>query len=92
MPRHPLVPPVLYLPVRESSDGPVAEVRRLADGRSTLLAYTALDRLAVGCGESQPWVVMHTQELSQLKDSQPFEVVSFDVEVPAVFRANGRLA
>jgi hypothetical protein len=84
---------MLYLPVRQTDDrGPVAEIRKLADGRSTLLAYTALDRLADGCGVSQPWVVIPIEQLEEIKAAQPFDVVSLDVEVPTAYRRGGQLA
>jgi hypothetical protein len=86
------VPPFLYLPVRESSAGvPVAELRALADGRVTILAYTALDRLLDGCGTAQPWVAIRTEELSEIRARQPFDLVSMDVDVPDEFRPAGRV-
>ncbi|WP_424922760.1 SAV_915 family protein [Aeromicrobium chenweiae] len=32
----------------------------LRDGRTALLAYTALDRLVDCCGDRQPWVLIET--------------------------------
>lgn len=88
-----VVPPVLYLPVRPHPEGGnYPEVRRLADGRMALLAYTALDRLADACGENQPWVLLHVADLSTIKAEHPFDVVAFDPRLPAQLFKDGRLA
>ncbi|WP_235038032.1 SAV_915 family protein [Microbacterium sp. 18062] len=89
-----IVPPVLYLPIVDNpdSEGQMAVVRRLADGRRGLLAYTALDRLADKCGPDQPWMLLMTSELGRIKAGQPFDVVAFDLEIPRSERAGGRLA
>ncbi len=87
-----IVPPALYLPVVSGAgDQQAAVVRTLVDGRRGLLAYTALDRLADKCGHEQPWVLMMTSELGRLKQQQPFDVVAFDVDVPASQRQGERL-
>ncbi|WP_224785662.1 SAV_915 family protein [Microbacterium caowuchunii] len=89
-----IVPPALYLPLIDNpdSEGQMAVVRRLADGRMGLLAYTALDRLADKCGTRQPWMLLMTSELGRIQAGQPFDVVAFDLDVPASHRADGRLA
>lgn len=87
-----IVPPALYLPlVRGSDDEQVVVVRTLVDGRRGLLAYTALDRLADKCGHEQPWMLVMTSELGRIKQEQPFDVVAFDVDVPASHRRGARL-
>lgn len=93
MPTAPLVPPVLYLPVTEHPQGGQhAIVRELSDRRKGLVAYTALDRLAEQCGPNQPWVLIPTAELGRIKAEQPFDLVLFDVHVPANKVVNGRIA
>lgn len=88
-----IVPPVLYLPAREHPEGGVyPEVRKLQDGRQALLAYTALDRLAKACGESQPWILVHTAELGDIQERQPYDVVAFDPQLPTQLLAGGRIA
>lgn len=76
------VPPVVYLPLRGSGEERVVEIRRLKDGRPALLAYTALDRLAEACGPNQPRTALPTASLGEIKRSQPYEVVIFDMHVP----------
>ncbi len=89
-----IVPPVLYLPVIDMPDdqGRMFAVRPLTNGRTGLLAYTALDRLAACCGEQQPWVMLPTPELGRVKQAQAFDVVAFDLPVPTSQRSGGRLA
>lgn len=88
-----VVPPVLYVPVREHPEGGnYPEVKALRDGRTALLAYTALDRLADGCGASQPWVLLHTSTLGEIKQQHPFDVVAFDQTMPPHLVKDGRLA
>jgi hypothetical protein len=89
-----IVPPALYLPLVDDPNGggQVAAVRKLADGRRGLLAYTALDRLADKCGTNQPWMLMMTSELGTVRDRQPFDVVAFDIDIPVTQIVDGRLA
>ncbi|KYJ98045.1 hypothetical protein O5Y58_00170 [Microbacterium paraoxydans] len=90
----PMVPPVLYLPLSVTStpEEQLVEIRELKDGRRALLAYTALDRLLELAGERQPWVLVRTEDLGQIKEAQPYDVVIFDLDVPASYRRNGAIA
>lgn len=88
-----VVPPVLYLPAREHPEGGAyPEIRKLRDGRSALLAYTALDRLADACGSEQAWILVHTSELGDIRARQPYDVVAFDPQLPSALLAGGKLA
>lgn len=89
-----VVPPVLYLPLHRQSgeEHQYVEVRELKDGRMALLAYTSLDRLGACCGDEQPWVLVHTEKLDEIKRAQPFDVVLFDLEIPEQYRSEGRIA
>lgn len=92
-PQPPVVPPVLYLPVRPHPEqGQYPEVRPLKDGRRALLAYTALDRLASACGENQPWVLLHIADLASIKEQYPFDLVAFDPQLPAALLSEGKIA
>lgn len=84
---------MLYLPTRDKPDGtPIAEVRRLTDGRAALLAYTALDRLSKHCGAKQQWIVIPTSRIGDVREAQPFDLVAFDVPLPASMLRDGRIA
>lgn len=82
------VPPMLYLPTTGRGDGRLAEIemRRMHDGRTALLAYTAMDRLLDLCGATQPWALMETARLGELEQTQPYDVIFLDMELPAEVR------
>ncbi|GAA1327628.1 SAV_915 family protein [Leucobacter albus] len=75
----------------ETSEGPIADVRELPDGRPALVAYTALDRLAEQCGENQPWMLVAIESLAEIKEQNKFDTVAFDPKFEAHLRENGRL-
>ncbi|MGV0808027.1 SAV_915 family protein [Mycolicibacterium setense] len=79
-------PPVVYLPCAEAVEDPRAariDMRQTRDGRTALLAYSALDRLHYCCGDDQAWIVMPTAGLSQLQSAHPFQLLLLDVVIPA---------
>ncbi len=78
-------PPVVYLPCTETVDDPKdarVDMRETRDGRTALLAYSALDRLHQCCGDNQAWILMPTANLSQLQAARPFQLLMLDVEIP----------
>ena len=83
-PDHPFVPPALYLPSTGvlNAQGAEVELRRLRDGRMALLAYTAVDRLVKYMGPNQPWALFLTENLDELAEAQPFDVVMLDQRIP----------
>ena len=83
-PDHPFVPPALYLPATgvPNAQGTEIELRRLRDGRMALLAYTAVDRLVKCMGPNQPWALFLTENLDELAEAQPFDVVMLDQRIP----------
>lgn len=66
-------------------------MRPLHDGRTALLAYTALDRLADGCGPHQSWIVYRTEELGVLRQTCPYDVIILDQPLPEAARHTGSL-
>lgn len=84
-PSRPTVPPVLYVPTdgttTESGDARIA-LRTTRDGRTALLAYTALDRLVTCCGAEQPWLLVPTERLSEINATQAYDVVYLDLAIP----------
>jgi hypothetical protein len=88
-----IIPPMLYLPVMNHPEGgQYAVVRDLADGRTALLVYTALDRLADKCGMKQPWILMSTSDLGLIAETQPYDTVVVDVDIPQSLRQGEKLA
>lgn len=84
-------PPVLYVPCSEQVSDP-SDARVLLnstrDGRSSLLVYSALDRLHTCMGRYQPWIVVPTTYLSSLQAVAHFDLVLLDVVVPERARAS----
>lgn len=88
-----VVPPVLYLPVRElPGGGLLAEVCATTDGKHALLVFTALDRLLEACGSNQAWKLVEMPALDAIQETQPFDLVAFDPELPHQLLADGRIA
>ncbi|EGE38476.2 hypothetical protein HMPREF0059_01334 [Actinomyces viscosus C505] len=83
-PDHPFIPPALYLPSTgvPNAQGPEIELRRMRDGRMALLAYTAVDRLVKCMGPNQPWALLLTENLNDLAEKQPFDVIMLDQRIP----------
>lgn len=78
-------PPVVYLPCAESVSNPEAarvDMRQTRDGRTALLAYSALDRLHTCCGPDQAWILVPTANLARLQVARPFQLLLLDVVIP----------
>ncbi|WP_199434006.1 SAV_915 family protein [Qaidamihabitans albus] len=84
---NPALPPVVYLPTGDrSGDETSVELRRTEDGRTALLAYSALDRLVDGCGQHQPWAMVRTEHLDKLYEAHPYDVIMLDGAIPEELR------
>ncbi|GAA1975479.1 SAV_915 family protein [Amycolatopsis minnesotensis] len=86
---NPSLPPVLYVPTARPSargDDTAVELRRTDDGRTALLAYSALDRLVDCCGEGQPWVLLATENLPKIHERLAYDVIFLDTELPENLR------
>lgn len=82
-------PPMVYVPVDLNEAGEVENVRMvgLEDGRVALLGYTALDRFVRCCGEEQPWMLLDTEKLEELRGIKHFDVNYLDVPLPEHLRS-----
>ncbi|WP_308189418.1 SAV_915 family protein [Rhodococcus pyridinivorans] len=82
-------PPIVYLPCEESVSSPVdavVEVHTTQDGRTALLAYSALDRFRKCCGSRKPWVAVPYATLEALHTASPFDLVLLDIVMPDALR------
>jgi len=77
-------PPVVYVPclAGESAGSLNVMLRSTTDGRTALLAYSALDRLRSGAGEDVPWVLLTIADLQDVCDRSPYDVLYLDLRVP----------
>lgn len=86
-------PPVVYLPCAEPVSDPAEariDMRQTRDGRTALLAYSALDRLHKCCGHNQAWMLMPTANLAALQATQPFQLLLLDVVIPVERRRRSK--
>ncbi len=81
---------MLYVPVADygpDSAELTIDFRRMVDGRTALIAFTALDRLIDGCGSAQPWVLVPTPAAAQALPTDgsatPRQVESYNIAVQA---------
>jgi hypothetical protein len=91
---NPDLPPALYLPTGPASraaEGASIELRRTPDGRTALVAFTALDRLVDCCGEHQPWVLVGTEHLAKIHRGNPYDVIVLDSPLPTGLRHRASL-
>ena len=79
----PAMPPVVYVPclVDPGTGAERVHLRTTKDGRTALLAYSALDRLVAGAGEV-PWALMTVPDLQRVHDESPYDVLYLDVRIP----------
>lgn len=62
------------------------ELRRLADGRLALLAYTSLADLVAGCGRHQSWVLVPADWFAGMRDECHFDTIVLNADVPEQWR------
>lgn len=65
------------------ADRTVVELRRMPDGQLALPIFSDLDALVAGCGPAQPWMLLPTERLADLRAELGFDGVIVDVELPA---------
>ncbi|MEC3978127.1 SAV_915 family protein [Amycolatopsis sp. H20-H5] len=86
---NPALPPALYLPTGRATrerGGADIELRHTPDGRTALVAFTALDRLVSCCGEHQPWALVNTEHLGKIHAAKPYDVIVLDSPLPEPLR------
>lgn len=75
------MPPVVYVPTTGPVDeqGEVRlELAQLADGRTALFAYSALDRLLDLYRPDAPWVLLTVADLQRAHDAVPYDLLLLD--------------
>lgn len=77
-------PETAYLPTdRASTDDDVElELRDTTDGHRALLAFSSLDQLVAGCGDGQPWIAVHGENVADIKARSGSDVVLWDAALP----------
>ncbi|MFR9730805.1 SAV_915 family protein [Saccharopolyspora sp. MS10] len=79
-------PAQVFLPAERitNRNQPVTlELRRLADGTTAMLAFTTLEALVSGCGDTQPWIAVEGGSIPDLQRRCGADQVVWDAAVPA---------
>lgn len=72
-------PPVVYVPTAPGEDGQTRlELAQLADGRTALFTYSAMDRLAEFYRADASWVLLTVADLQRLREETPYDVIYLD--------------
>jgi len=83
------LPPVVYVPSQQMEQGETElnlELRYLTGGEIAVPAYTSLDRLVAACGSAQPWALLRSEQVWELRDNGTVDVIALDPEMPAELR------
>lgn len=79
--RRQVFPPVVYAPVVETPEDPGVQRLKghvMADGRTALFVYSAVDRLVTLYGDHVPWVLATVESLQSAFDEVPYDLVFLD--------------
>lgn len=76
------LPPVVYVPTTDEPDPAARRVvlHRVADGRTALYAYSALDRLRDFYLPESSWVLCDGAALQRIHDDTPYDLLFVDVD------------
>lgn len=83
-PTRPSMPPVVYVPVVELPEKPGVQhlkLHTMADGRTAVFAYSALDRMVRLYGDGVPWMLIDVPGLQRAFEQVPFDLVFVDQEL-----------
>lgn len=90
-PGTPQFPPVVYVPTTDEVD-PVARrvlMHQVADGRTALYTYSAIDRLHSFYLPDHPWVLCDVATLQRIHEETPYDLLFLDVD-PGLREDHGR--
>ncbi|GAB2980404.1 SAV_915 family protein [Nocardioides montaniterrae] len=74
-------PPVVYVPTTDEPDPAVRRVilHKVADGRTALFVYSAIDRLHDFYLPGQSWILCDVPALQRLHEQSPYDLLFLDV-------------
>lgn len=75
-------PPVVYVPTTNDDDprGRRVLLHQVADGRTALYTYSAIDRLHSYYLPGNPWVLCDVAGLQKIHDESPYDLLFLDVD------------
>lgn len=76
------LPPVVYVPTTDEHDVESRRVlmHRVADGRTALYTYSAIDRLHTWYLPDAPWLLCDVAALQRIHDQTPYDLLFLDVD------------
>lgn len=74
-------PPVVYVPTTADDDPATRRVilHQVADGRTALYTYSAIDRLHDYYLPDNPWILCDVAALQSIHDQSPYDLLFLDV-------------
>jgi hypothetical protein len=80
--QRPELPPVVYVPTTDEPDAAARRVllHRVADGRTALYTYSAIDRLHRWYLPDAPWLLCDVAALQRIHDQSPYDLLFLDVD------------
>lgn len=84
-------PAVVYTPTATSlrGDEVTLVLRELEDDTTAMLAFTSLELLVRGCGETQPWLGIRPEAVEAFKELAGADKVVWDAVIATGVRQNG---
>ena len=78
----PGLPPVVYVPTTDEPEVASRRVllHRVADGRTALYTYSAIDRLHRWYLPDTPWLLCDVAALQRIHDQSPYDLLFLDVD------------
>ena len=78
----PQLPPVVYVPTADEWDVASRRVllHQVADGRTALYTYSAIDRLQSWYLPDAPWLLCDVAALQRIHDQSPYDLLFLDVD------------
>jgi len=78
----PPIPPVVYVPTTAGEDPATRRVlmHTVADGRTALYTYSAIDRLQTYYLPGSSWVLCDVPALQRIHDETPYDLLFVDVD------------
>ncbi|MDF1605135.1 SAV_915 family protein [Nocardioides sp. YIM 152315] len=78
----PELPPVVYVPTTDEADPSTRRVlmHLVADGRTALYTYSALDRLRDHYLPDSSWILCDGTALQRIHDETPYDLLFVDVD------------
>jgi hypothetical protein len=62
------------------------ELRRTADGKIALMAFSSVQRLVECLGPYQPWALVKSEHLPKIYQTQPYDMIVLDSDLPEELR------